>query len=110
MSSLTASTDFTLVQGKDLDDFVSVFAQDVVHIVNGSLDFDTNFNAKEVTVNFTSANADTSVGHGLGRVPTRYIMTSASAAMSIYAATIASTSNTISLRSSAIGTATVLIY
>ncbi len=110
MSSITASTNFTLVTGKDLDDFVSVFAEDVIHIVNGGLDFDTNFNAKEISFNFTAADVDTSAGHGLGRVPTRYIVTSASAAMAIYTATLASTSSTMYLKSSAIGTATVLIY
>lgn len=110
MSRITASTDFTETPEAQQIKFIDLFGQDVVRAVNGDLDFDTNFNAREVTFTFTAADTNTSIGHSLGRVPSRYILTSSTAAMSLYAATAASTSSTMFLRSSAIGVATVLIY
>ena len=110
MSSITASSNFTNVKPEELAKYVDLFGQDVTTTINGQLDFATNFNAKEITVVFASSNTDTATGHTLGRIPVRYIVTSATTAMSVYNGATASTSSTIYLKSSATGTATILIY
>ncbi len=111
MSKITASPDIDNVKQPEQIKFIDIFLQDVVDTVNGKLDFASNLNAKEITVNFTVANTDVSTSHSLGRVPTRYLVTSATTALSaVYNGTIANTSSTITLRSSAIGIATLLIY
>ncbi len=111
MSKVTASTDVSQVKPDELAKFVDICLEDIVLQINGKLDFDTNFNAKEITVNFAVANTDTTTAHGLGRVPSRYIVTSSTTALSaVYNGTSANTSSTITLRSSAVGIATILIY
>ncbi len=110
MSKLTAAPDLSQVKPEDVARYADLFAQDVVDTVNGDLDFDSNFNAKEVTATFSAANTDLAIQHNLGRTPVRYIVTSATTAMSVYNGSIASTSSILYLRSSATGVATLLIY
>lgn len=110
MSNITASADFTRVQDHDLERFLEIFADDVKRVVNGNLDFQTNFRAKLISVVFTSANTNTTVFHGLGQAPTGYIVSKLSAPMTVYDGTLESNKTTITLRSSAAGTALLLIF
>ncbi len=110
MSSITESTDMTQVKPEELPKFVDLFFQDVVKVVNGDLDFQTNFNCKLISVTFGSANTDVSVGHGLGRVPAGYIVTGASAATSVYNGLTGNTNSNIVLRASAPATVGLLVY
>jgi hypothetical protein len=59
---------------------------------------------------FVAANADTVITHGLNRVPTGYILTMASAAMSLYDGSLPSDNASITLRSSAVGSATIFLF
>ena len=110
MSKIQASTGIAQVKPEEVQRFVDLFCQDVTRVVNGNLDFATNFNAKALSVNFSAANTDVAVAHGLGRVVVGYVQTGASAAMSLYDGSKASTSSTLYLRSSATGTARILVY
>ncbi len=111
MSKVTASSDIDNVKPEEVARFVDIALQDIIATVNGKLDFAANFNAKEVTVIFTAANTDTAAVHGLGRVATRYILTSSNVALNvIYTGAAAGTSSTMYLKSSVVGTATILIY
>ncbi len=110
MSSIQANNNFANLKGEELARFVEVWAQEVSRVVNGKLDFQTNFNCKFVSITFSSANTDTSINHGLGRVPAGYIVTSLTAALVPYDGTVPSTDSTLTLRASATGTAGLLIY
>jgi len=113
MSKIQASTNIETENNKDpksVPKFVDLFFQDVVRVVNGGLDFATNFNAKTVTVPFTVANENTTVIHGLGRVPAGYLVVGLSTNMIIYDGSVAGTTSAIVLKSSAIGNARILVY
>jgi len=113
MSQIQAATNIQNVSEKGLPDvarFVELFAQDVVRVVNGQLDFATNFSAKTIVVTFSNPNVDVIAGHGLGRVPTGYIIAGLSTAMIVYTGSTPWSKSTITLRSNAAGTASVLVY
>lgn len=82
---------------------------EVKTILNSGLKFSDNFSGKQVSVTFSGAAADASVAHGLGRVPTGYIILSSSVSMNVYTGATAWTSNLIYLRASAAGTVVVLV-
>lgn len=110
MSKINSSTDIDRVTPEDLPRYTSIVLGDIVGTINGNLDFATNFNAKTSSVIFSAANTDTAIIHGLGRVPTGYIVYGATAAMSVYDGATPSTSQLLYLRASATGTARILIY
>lgn len=110
MSKVTASADFDRVPEDKLTRYLAIFGDDVLSTLNGGLDFETNFNAKIVTVTFSSTSADVAVTHGLGRAPVGYIPLTLSADMTIYTGSSPGTSSLLYLRSSATGTAKLLIF
>lgn len=90
--------------------FTDVFLNDVAKVVNGGLDFQTNFNGKLITAAFSSANTDTAVAHNLGRAPQGYVVTSLSTNMVVYSGSTAADKNTITLKSSAAGSAGLFVF
>lgn len=110
MSKVQASVDLATVKEEEFQKYVTLALQDIVRQVNGGLDFQSNFAGQLLSVIFTAANTNTSLGHSLGRVPAGYIITSLSASMVVYTGSAAWTSSTINLKSSATGTAGVLVY
>lgn len=110
---IQAATNFQNVseaQPKELPRFIDIFAQDVVNVVNGNLEFGTNVKTSLISAAFTSANTDATFNHSLGKVPTGYLVAGLSASMVVYAGSNASTNKTITLKSSAIGTASLLLF
>ncbi len=110
MSNITASSDMTQCKPEELAKFLDLFCQDVVSVVNGKLDFSTNFNSKLISITFGAANVNTSANHGLGRVPSGYIVTSATAATSVYNGSMPNTSSSINLMASAAATVGLLVF
>jgi hypothetical protein len=111
MSNISASTDFSHLKDEaELKKYLDMFGQNVVSVVNGKLDFQTNFNAKLISITFTAALSDTQVLHGLGRSPSGYIVTGLSAQMIVSDGTVANTTSVLTLQSSAAGTAKLLVY
>lgn len=110
MSKITESTDMTQVKPEELAKFVDLFFQQVADTINGNIDFQTNFNCKLINITFGAANVDVSAGHGLGRTPSGYIVTGASAATSVYNGSVANSSSNIVLRASAPATVGLLVY
>lgn len=110
MSKITASPKLAQVEAEDLQRFADIFCSDVVDKVNGKLDFQTNFNGKIVTIVFTGSGVQSSVEHGLGRVPAGYITITQTTAMSLYNGTSTNTASTLYLMSNASGTATLLVF
>lgn len=110
MSSITASSDIDRVKPEDLPRWTSICLENIISTVNGKLDFQTNFNQKTVSVSFSAADTDTAVSHGLGRAVTGYILVGASAAMSLYDGSSGGTDQVLYLKSSATGSARILLY
>ena len=109
MSSITASTDISQVTPQLLPKFVDLFFQDVISVVNGGLDFSTNFNCKLISVVFSAANTNVVTPHGLGRTPTGYIIMNASAATSVYNGTGTNTTQ-IGLKASSPATVGLIVF
>lgn len=110
MSKLTASTDFDRLEKEELAKFLAKFGDQVVQLLNGNLDFTTNFNCKLLSVTFSVANANTAVPHGLNRVPVGYFITSRSASVIVYDGTSANTSTTLNVRASAMGSVNLIVF
>ncbi len=89
--------------------FVSVTTSDIIDVVNGNLS--TENIVKTLTpVEFTATNTDTVVKHGIKNIPSGYIVVRSSVAMSVYDGSKDFTDDSITIRSTATGTATVLIF
>ncbi|MES1988817.1 MAG: hypothetical protein V4440_12475 [Pseudomonadota bacterium] len=110
MSKIQASANMSQVTPDQLQRFLDIFCSNVVDTVNGKLDFATNFNAKFLNVTFTTALTNTTAIHGLGRVPSGYIIVGLSAQMIVSDGTSQSTASAIVLQSSIAGTARLLVY
>lgn len=106
---ITASPDVDRVKPEELARYTSIFLSQVVEKFNKNLNFTDDFSGNIINVTFSSANVDVASIHGLGRVPSGYIILGASAAMSVYDGASANTSSLIYLRSSAAGVAKVLV-
>lgn len=107
---ITIGTDFENNKEEDQARYIGVFADQVKNAVNGNLTFSDNVRCAIREVAFTAANVDVQVNHGLNNIPTGYIQSSASAAMSIYDGSAASDKTYIYLRSNAVGSSKVLIF
>lgn len=90
--------------------YIQLALQDIIQQINGNIEIPTNLKANLVNVTFATANDDTSVSHGLGRVPQGYIELDKTEAMSIYRGSGLTNSLVISLRSSAAGRINILFY
>ena len=110
MSQIQASTNVQQVPPTEFPRFVDLALQDIVRVVNGNIEFQNNVKCKLVSVNFSSANTDASVGHGLGKVPAGYIVTSLTANMVVFNGSSGATKDTLTLQSSAPGTAGLLVF
>lgn len=98
---------------KDQADFQrhgSIAIGNISDAVNGNLEFDNNLNTKTVTVAFDSANTDIMVTHNLGRIPSGFIQSNASANMNVFLGSKAPTKNVSYLQSSAPGTITLIFH
>lgn len=110
MSKVTADSGIDKASAEDQPRLLSVFLDQVKTIINNGLQFVDNFSGKTLTLTFSAANTDTALTHGLGRVPTGYIIIKRSASMVVYDGSAAWTSQLIYLKASATGTVTVLVF
>lgn len=107
---ITAAADVSNVKGDDITRFVSAFLTQIQDIVNGNLSFGDNIKAQVVSANFTAANAQIQIGHTLGKAPIGYILVGSSVAMSLYNGTSANTDQLLYISSTAVGSASVLVF
>lgn len=106
----SASTAIDRQDDENVKRFTSLALDQIQQILNNGIMFSDNFDAKQLNVTFSAANTDTAAIHGLGRVPGGYVLVGANAAMSVYDGASASTSQVLYLKSSATGTARLLVY
>jgi len=107
---ITVAANLSNVSQEDLGRFTSQFTEQVKDAINGNLSFADNFKAQTVSVTFDSANAEVQVSHGLKKTPTGYIVVGTSAAMSVYDGSSSNTAELFYVRSSATGTARILLF
>lgn len=110
MSRITTSHDFTKVPKDDVPRWVTIFGDQVVSILNNGINFTDNFKGALKSVTFSTGGTDATIAHGLGRVPTGYIVCGLSANMVIYYSSTPSTDVNLILQSSAAGTALLFIF
>lgn len=105
-------TRLTLSNVRNQEELIRYASQDIssiADILNGGLDF-TNFRAATVDVVFKAANSSQQVTHKLGKIPTGYIVVKKSVSMVVYDGVGDATDQDIFLKSSAIGTARLVIF
>lgn len=90
--------------------FVDIVLDQITALVNGRLTFSDNFLQQTTSVTFSAANTDTTVPHSLGFLPNGYIVVGRSANMVIYDGATANTTTNLYLRSSATGSASIIIF
>lgn len=89
--------------------FIGDCLSQVVQTVNGNLDFGFNVRCFKLSFNFTSANTNFRIDHGLNRQPQGYILIQSNVATSLYDGDGGSGLNYINLKSSQVATVTMLI-
>lgn len=94
---------------EDLTRYTSAFASEVGQIVNSNLTFNDNFLAVTLSFVFTASSTTVGIQHGLGKIPSGYIVIGTDAAMSVFDGNQENTASTIFLQASAAGTARVLV-
>lgn len=111
MGNVQASSDVTRPK-EDADKFryIQLALQDIIQQLNGNIEITTNLKISIVDTNFASANVNTTINHNLGRVPQGYIEVGKSVSLNVYDGTVNSSTQTITLRSSAVGRAKLLFY
>lgn len=110
MSKIQSGSTISLVKPEELTRYITQFLNEVVQVVNGRLEFNANIRGNFRDVSFTAANTNKAVSHGLGRTPQGYIVTKLSANMVVYDGSSDNNEDTIYLRASAIGNATIFIF
>lgn len=99
-----------VTSGEDLQKYSSMTIELLVAAVNGNITFEDNVSCKIVTAEFTQANVDLKIEHGLSKVPNGYFATNLSAAMILYNGSTSFDDRNAYLRSSATGTAKILFF
>lgn len=95
---------------KDANRFVAQALAEVQSVSNGQLEFGVNLKTVLLEVNFTAANADLRIEHGLGKTPTGYILVKSNTGTSLYDGSIPATESVIYLKSTAIAQVKILIF
>lgn len=107
---VTASTRIAQVKPEEVQRFTDIALDNIAQVINGNLSFQDNFNAKILTVTFSTANVDVASAHGLGRVPSYYICIGSTTATTLYDGSSANTASLIYLRATVATTARVLVF
>ena len=98
---------------KDAPTFMRFAAQlfnDIIVILNGNLEFDSNFKTQSVTVVFNATNKDMAVPHNLNKTGVKYIITSKSVACDVFTGLTPQTTSVLFLQSTQKATVTMELY
>lgn len=95
---------------QELQKFLAFFSKDVVLALNGNLTFADNLRCQIIDVSFTAANTNKVISHSLKRVPSGYFTVRSSAGAILYDGTTVSDLKSITLKSTAIATMTLVIF
>ena len=106
----TESTDIDHVEPEEAPRYTQRALDNIESILNNGILFSDNFNAKLLTVTFSTANVDVATIHGLGRVPGGYLQVGSNAASIAYDGASANSSSLLYLRASAAAQIRILVY
>ena len=96
---------------EDLSRQTQIFANAVDDVVNGGITFQDNFRAQIIGVTFSAANMDTQINHSLGILPIGYLVIGKSVALDVYnGSSSVLTKQFLTLKSSVIGNATIMVF
>lgn len=95
---------------EDLGRYVSQITKQLVDLVNGKISLTENADTDIISVTFNATNQDVITSHSLRRIPTGYIPINLTSAMIVYNGSLANTDALTYLRSSAVGTAKLLLF
>lgn len=111
MSRVVAQSDLSNISDeKQFMQYCSKLLSEIVSVINGKTDFDTNLSTQTVSVRFTNANTDLSIPHNLGRTGLKYFAVKKSAACDVYDGATTATKSTIYLRSTVATTVTLVLF
>lgn len=106
----TESVEIAHVDPEEAPLYTQKALENISAILTNGITFADNFSSKFLTITFSNANTDSATIHGLGRVPTGYLVIGASAATSVYDGSSANTSSLLYLRASVAATVRVLVF
>ncbi len=90
--------------------FISVFISDVFDALNKNLTFSDNIKSKIVEQTFAATNTQYGIAHGLGVVPSGYIIVGASAGAAFFDGATPNTNEILYVQASAVTTARILVF
>lgn len=90
--------------------YCSISFSQIVEAINGNISIPDNCNISFVSADFSAANTEVKVIHGLGRTPNGWFVVSPTAAMQVYKGSTTDTSSEIYVKSSAIGACSLLVF
>ncbi len=107
---IQASTDIDRVKPEDVPRYVAIALEQITSALNNGLNFADNFQGVIAEMTFTAANTDTSIINPISRVPAGYLVLSRTASMIVYDGSTQSTASSVTLRASAAGTVSLLLF
>jgi len=110
MKAKTPMSVSNIVDLAGLKRYASQMFDAILLVINGNISFGDNIQSTTLPVDFNKANTDIQVGHNLGRAPNGYIVVGRSASMTVYDGAQAADADNLYLRSSATGTARILVF
>jgi len=88
-----------------------LLANNLDDLLNSGLTFKDNFRNQIIGVTFSAANTDTQINHNLGIVPTGYLVIGKTVSLDVYnGSTNVFTKQFLTLKSSVIGFATIIVF
>jgi len=94
---------------EDISRYYSIIVDQLESILNGGIGFSDNLQSSISSVVFSTANSEVIVPHGLKVAPLGYVILTRSAALVVYDGSTEWTTEFISLKASASGTAKVMV-
>ena len=103
MSKVRSNTNLgNVTEVTQLAKFTTIALEDMVGIINGQIEFESNIRSNIVTATFTTSASDVRIPHALEKVPSGYIIVGTTDPASFYNGSGQWTSSEIYLRSSAV--------
>lgn len=111
MPQIRTNVDFSNIKSIDeLVRFLSPFINNLQSVINGNLEFTSNFKAILLDTKFSTANLNTGIAHTLGRVPLGYINVGSNVATQLYDGSSPNSADFIFLRSTVVSNVKLLIF
>ena len=111
MPSIKSSGNLDNLESLDqLKQYVSIYLSENSDVCNGNLEFGLNIKSSLISCTFSAVNSDQKFSHALGKTPNGYFIVGKSANMNVYDGAPANDSVSIYLRSTAVGTAKVMVF